>query len=34
MNSVDYRREGLTLDKMGLTDLGGKNVRALLHEGF
>ena len=34
MNGIDYRREGLTLEKMGLASLREENLRAMLHEGF
>lgn len=34
MNGIDYRREGLTLDKMGLANVGGKDLRALSDEGL
>jgi opine dehydrogenase len=34
MNGVDYRREGLTLEKMGLANVAEKNFRTFLHEGL
>lgn len=34
MNSADYRREGLTLEKMGLAGMKAENLPALLQEGF
>lgn len=34
MNRVDYRREGLTLGKMGLNQARPERLRALLQEGF
>jgi opine dehydrogenase len=33
-NGVDYSREGLTLEKMGLADAGPANVAAILRNGF
>jgi opine dehydrogenase len=34
MNGVDYRRDGLTLEKMGLAAVRPENLPALLREGF
>ncbi|HEY2986772.1 MAG TPA: NAD/NADP octopine/nopaline dehydrogenase family protein [Candidatus Binatia bacterium] len=34
MNRIDYRREGLTLDKMGLGAITLENLSALLQAGF
>jgi opine dehydrogenase len=34
MNGVDYRREGLTLEKMGLANVAEKNLRTFLHDGL
>jgi opine dehydrogenase len=33
-NGVDYSREGLTLEKMGLADAEPANIAAILHNGF
>lgn len=34
MNAIDYRREGLTLEKMGLNGSGERDLKTLLREGF
>ncbi|MFQ5849281.1 MAG: NAD/NADP octopine/nopaline dehydrogenase family protein [Candidatus Binatia bacterium] len=34
INQIDYRSEGLTLEKMGLDRVKPRDLRALLHEGF
>jgi len=34
MNRIDYRRGGLTLEKMGLAGVKAENLPTLLHEGF
>jgi opine dehydrogenase len=34
MNSVDYRKEGLTLEKMGLSKLKPEELERLVQEGF
>jgi opine dehydrogenase len=34
MNCVDYRRDGLTLEKLGLAEIKLENLRTLLQEGF
>ena len=34
INRMDYRRTGLTLEKMGLSGVMPENLRTLLHEGF
>jgi opine dehydrogenase len=34
MNRIDYRREGLTLEKMGLAGVKAETLPTLLHEGF
>jgi opine dehydrogenase len=34
INRTDYRREGLTLEKMGLSGVAPDRLRTLLHEGF
>ncbi|HEY1268018.1 MAG TPA: NAD/NADP octopine/nopaline dehydrogenase family protein [Candidatus Binatia bacterium] len=34
MNGIDYRRDGLTLEKMGLVAVRPENLPALLREGF
>jgi opine dehydrogenase len=34
MNRIDYRREGLTLEKMGLAGAKAETLPTLLHEGF
>jgi opine dehydrogenase len=33
-NGIDYSRQGLTLEKMGLADAGAGNIAAILHNGF
>jgi opine dehydrogenase len=34
LNRIDYRRDGLTLEKMGLAGVKRENLQTLLHEGF
>ncbi|HTM11253.1 MAG TPA: NAD/NADP octopine/nopaline dehydrogenase family protein [Verrucomicrobiae bacterium] len=34
MNALDYRREGLTLDKMGLNAIAASDLKTVLREGF
>jgi opine dehydrogenase len=34
INQADYRSEGLTLDKMGLTGITAKGLPKILQEGF
>ena len=34
MNRIDYRVEGLTLEKMGLSQARPENLSRLLQEGF
>jgi opine dehydrogenase len=34
MNSIHYRREGLTLDRMGLSQVKAEDLSTLLQEGF
>ena len=34
MNAIDYRREGLTLEKMGLAGFRQKDLATMLHQGF
>jgi len=34
LNRTDYRREGLTREKMGLAGIGPEKLNLLLHEGF
>ncbi|MFQ5853155.1 MAG: NAD/NADP octopine/nopaline dehydrogenase family protein, partial [Candidatus Binatia bacterium] len=34
INEIDYRSEGLTLEKMGLAGVKLKDLRAVLYEGF
>jgi hypothetical protein len=34
MNGIDYRRDGLTLEKMGLAAAAPESLPALLREGF
>jgi opine dehydrogenase len=34
MNRIDYRRDGLTLEKMGLAEIGPEHLPTLLHDGF
>lgn len=33
-NGIDYSREGLTLEKMGLADVAAENLSAILQNGF
>jgi opine dehydrogenase len=34
VNRIDYSREGLTLEKMGLANVPAENIPAILHDGF
>jgi opine dehydrogenase len=34
LNRIDYRRDGLTLEKMGIEGISPERLPALLHEGF
>jgi opine dehydrogenase len=34
LNRIDYRRDGLTLEKMGLAGVKRESLKTLLHEGF
>ncbi|MFQ5904180.1 MAG: NAD/NADP octopine/nopaline dehydrogenase family protein, partial [Candidatus Binatia bacterium] len=34
INQIDYRSEGLTLEKMGLAGVRPKDLKTLLHQGF
>ncbi len=34
LNRIDYRRDGLTLEKMGIAGIPPERLPALLHEGF
>jgi opine dehydrogenase len=33
-NGIDYRRQGLTLDKMGLSGVPAENLPEILQNGF
>ena len=34
INQTDYRRKGLTLERMGIAGVSPENLKTLLHEGF